>query len=146
VTRYCQQRDNHSCGPIALLNIDKFFGHRVTYKHLPHYSRWLRCRRPKGNDLGGTYTTAISQILGRASRRAWSKTKHFLRDGCIVVQTSRSGGHFYLMVTNGNGDIGVVNYRQYKYAAIQITPQKGAAMLKKAYRTWYVSKPTRRTR
>ncbi len=147
MTRYCQQRDEHSCGPVALLNIDKFFGHQVTYKHLPQYSRRVRCTRPQGRDLGGTYTTFISKILGRASRRSWKKAKQFLKDGgCVMVQTKIASGHFhlYLMVMNDNGDISVVNYHLDKYAAVQITPQRGAAMLKRALRNWYVSKPTRR--
>lgn len=147
MTRFCRQRDSHSCGPIALLNIDKFFGHRVTYKHLPKYSRRVGCHRPKGRDLGGTYTRAISKILGKASRRTWKGAKQFLRkgDGCIMVQTTYIG-HLYLIIMSDDGNIGVVNYYDQKYAAIQITPQMGAAMLRGAYRTWYVNKPTRKER
>ncbi len=141
MTRFCRQRDNHSCGPIALLNVDKFFGHRVTYKHLPQYYKRARCRNP-----GGTYTSDISKILGRASRRSWTEAKHFLNEfGCIVIQTAYTG-HLYLMVMSVKGNIGVVNYCHHEHTAIQITPQRGAAMLRKAFRTWYVSKPTRRRR
>lgn len=140
--RFCRQRDKYSCGPVALLNIDKFFGRRVTYQHLPRYSKRTKCK-----PVTGTKTKIMSKILGRATRRSWKKAKQFLTDGgCIVVlsQWEVNGeqmGHFYLMVTNYCNDIGVVNLYRDIYTAIRVTPQRAARILKTAERTWYVSKP-----
>ncbi len=136
MTRFCKQRDHYSCGPIALLNIDKFFGRRVTYKDLPRYRKRVQCKKTQW-----TTTQAISKILGRARRKTWPAAKRFLQSGCIVVQTKRIG-HFYLMVTNGRGDIGIVNVYRNGHCAIHITPQRASQMLRHAFRTWYVSGPT----
>jgi len=139
MTRFCKQRDDYSCGPIALLNIDKFFGRRVTYKDLPRYRKRVRCEKK----IGGTATRYISKVLGRAGRKTWPAAKRFLKNGCIAVQTKRVG-HFYLMVTNGHGDIGIVNYCNGP-CALHVSVQRASQMLRHAYRTWYVSEtPTKR--
>jgi hypothetical protein len=142
VTRYCLQRDHYSCGPVALLNADKFFGRRVAYRHLPRYSKRVRCQKGVG-----TRCKDMSKVLGRAKRKSWKKAKQFLKDGgCIVVQDKYTGydGHFYLIVTNYCGDIGMVNYYRNSYSAIHITPQRAARLLKIANRTWYIDKPIMR--
>jgi len=133
--RYCKQRDRYSCGAIALINIDKHFGQRATYKDLLWYQHLIDCTCPDG-----TYTRDISKVLGRARRRTWARAKQFLLSGnCIMVQNRRTRGHYYLMVTNGNGDIGIVNYCRHGHTATKITPQWAARLLKRAHRTWYVS-------
>jgi hypothetical protein len=135
MTRFCKQHDTYSCGPVALLNIDKFFGQRVTYKQLPRYSKRVQCVPPDG-----TFPEAISRILGRAKRKAWEKAKQFLKDGgCIMVQ---SKDHYYLMLMNHREDIGVVNYYGAGHGAIHISPQRASRWLKDARRTWYVDNTT----
>lgn len=41
--RYLKQQDDYSCGPIALMNILKWLGHRVLYKDLPKYKQLCYC-------------------------------------------------------------------------------------------------------
>jgi hypothetical protein len=88
----------------------------------------------------GTFPGAISRILGRAKRKTWKKAKQFLMDGnCIMVQAK---DHYYLVLMNYHGDIGVVNYYCAGHGAIHISPQRASRWLKDALRTWYVSKNT----
>ena len=137
MTRFCKQRERYACGPVALLNIDKFFGRRVTYQHLPRYSKRIEYKPGIGS-----LTRMMSKILGRATRMPWKKAKQFLKDGgCIVVQNKQKKGHFYLIVTNYYGDVGAVNLYRNGPTAIRVTSQRAARMLKTAYRTWYVNKP-----
>jgi len=137
MTRFCKQRDRYSCGPVALLNIDKHFGRQATYKDLPRYRKRVRCKYPSG-----TYTRAISKVLGRATRRSFKKAKQFLQDGnCIVVQTKRKKGHYYLVMID-RLDLGIVNIYQIGPCIHRIAPQELGSKLKNSYRTWYVKEAT----
>lgn len=135
--RFCKQRDKFSCGPIALLNIDKCFGRRVTYRDLPRYSKRVLCKSPDG-----TLTSEISKVIGRATRRSYKMAKQFIADGnCIIVQTKKYDGHYYLLVMD-QSMFGVVNrYRDWPCVK-HISRQQVGCILKKSYRTWYVSERT----
>ena len=135
--RFCKQRDHFSCGPVALLNVDKHFGQRVTYKDLPRYSKRVLCKSP-----GGTLTSEISKVIGRASRRTYKKAKQFIADGnCIIVQTKKYEGHYYLLVMD-QYMFGVVNRYGNWPCVRHISRQQAGRILKKSYRTWYISKKT----
>ena len=98
--RFCKQRDRYSCGAVALLNIDKFFGSRATYQDLPKYRKLVNC------DQHGTQDWDITRVLGRTSRCKWPKAKRFLQEkNCILIKW---WGHLFLMVMN-NYDIQIVN-------------------------------------
>lgn len=133
--RFCKQRDRYSCGAVALLNIDKFFGRRVTYQALPFYKKLVKCGQPYG-----TYRRNITRVLGRASRRGWKQAKLFLQKGnCILLETRwRDGeGHYYLMVMHKH-DIQIVNYFRNR-STFLINLRWAARLLKQAERTWYIS-------
>jgi len=140
--RFCKQRDKYSCGPIALLNIDKFYGERVTYADLKYYRKLVDCK-----PLQGTKTSAMSDVLGRASRRTWVKTKEFLQDGwsCLIIQTGDGRanrlGHYSLVVTDKGGRYILVNhYRGQEYAGVEISWREFYGLWRKAYRLWYVKR------
>ncbi len=139
--RYCKQRDQYSCGALALLNIDKFFGRRVTYKDLPKYRKLVNCHR-----VTGTQTPNISKVIGRASRRSWASAKWFLREGnCIMLLWDEGDvAHYFIMgmyyeefyvVNRFKPDVGVS-------AAYIASPQQAALYVRKSFRTWYVNKET----
>ncbi len=141
--RFCKQRDKYSCGAIALLNIDKFFGRQVTYQDLPKYQELVDCQ-----PVSGTQVSSISKVIGRASRRTWKSSKQFLSEGnCVMIL---SGGvdeaHYFIMsmcqhlkvffiVNRYRPDVGVS-------AAYIAPPQRAAMFLRNSVRTWYVNKET----
>ncbi len=132
--RFCKQRDKFSCGAVALLNADKFFGRRVTYRSLPLYKKLVRTGQH------GTYQRDMTRVLGRASRRGWKQAKRFLQEGnCIIVDVRwRDGeGHYYLMVIH-NYDIQIVNYFK-NLSTYPIDTKWASQLLKQARRTWYVN-------
>jgi len=141
--RFCKQRDQFSCGPVALLNADKFFGLKVTYRHLITYSLMLECT-PKH----GTLTSSMSKIIGRASRRSWENTEKFLQGctGCLIIQTGdgRAGrkGHFSLICRDRHGDYFLVNHFDRQYAAMPLKADLIRRYWKEAYRVWYLNKVT----
>ncbi len=139
--RYCKQRDRYSCGALALLNIDKFFGRPVTYKDLPKYKKLVDCKY-----VTGTQTPNISKVIGRASRRSWVSAKRFLSEGNCVMMLWDEGdvAHYFIMgmyyaefyvVNRFRPDVGVV-------AAYIASPQQAALYVRKSLRTWYVNKET----
>lgn len=144
--RFCKQRDKYSCGPIALLNIDKFYGESVVYIDLPYYQKLVDCRRK-----GGTRTNRMSDVLGRAKRKGWPKTKEFLSDGwsCLVIQTGDGiagrPGHYSIVIRDRDGTYVLVNHRLGKgYASEHINGQELYWLWRKAYRIWYVDKKIER--
>lgn len=139
--RYCKQRDTYSCGAIALLNVDKFFGRCVTYRDLPKYLAMVRC-----NTIDGTRMTYISKAIGRASRRTWKSSKQFLREGnCIILLIKEGGEGHYFVMGMYETEIFIVNrfLPSTGTAAAYVIPPSWAAMfLRTSKRTWYVDKAT----
>ena len=139
--RYCKQRDKYSCGAIALLNVDKFFGRWVTYQDLPKYQELVDCRRDEGTKI-----VRISKVIGRASRRAWESSRQFLRDGnCIMILCDEGAEAHYFVMIEEAGVIVVVNRFNHGVgtpSTCKISPQYATRMLRSALRTWYVDKET----
>ena len=138
--RFCKQRDRYSCGPVALLNIDKFYGELVAYRDLPYYRALVDCTPSKG-----TLTSSMSDVLGRARRKGWKKTKEFLSDGwsCLVIQTGDGiagrPGHYSIVIRDRHGTYVLVNHRRGQgYASVIISWQELFWLWKKAFRIWYV--------
>jgi len=125
---------------MALLNADKFFGRDITYRHLPAYQKMVHCA-PKH----GTYTSDMSNVLGRASRRSWKTTKKFLHGHCLIIQTGdgKRGrkGHYSLICMDRQGDYFLVNHYKAAYAAVAVSWQKVYWLWRKAHRVWYVNEP-----
>ena len=136
--RFCKQRDQYSCGPVALLNVDKFYGKQVTYANLPHYKKLVDCSHPNG-----TRTRSMSNVLGRASRKNWQRTKDFLDGGCLIIQTgdgiAKHPGHYSIILKDIHGTYILVNHYHSKgYASIITNWQVVYWLWQKAYRIWYV--------
>lgn len=133
--RFCKQRDRYSCGAIALLNIDKFFGRHVTYRNLPQYKKLTKCSK-----ADGIFLYEMTEILGRASRRKWKQAQRFLQEGnCILLSVRRkdNSGHFYLMIIYDH-DIQIVNYSK-SHTLFSISSRLASQLLKQAERTWYIN-------
>lgn len=142
--RFCKQRNRFSCGPIALLNADKFFGLKVTYRHLPAYKLMVDC-----TPAHGTLTTRMSKMLGRASRRSWDNTEKFLRGcmGCLILQTGDGRGarrgHYSLICRDRKGDYYLVNhFNDQQYAALVVDRDEIQRLWEEAHRVWYIDKLT----
>jgi len=139
MTRFCKQRDRYSCGPVALLNIDKHFGRQATYKDLPRYRKRVRCKRPDGTNPSGTYLHQMRKVLGRPSRRKFEKAKEFLRSGgCIVVMVNEH----YFIITMDHIGIATVNCWRSGPCVCHVYPKVLKKKLDTAYRTWYVKQRT----
>jgi len=134
--RFCKQRDRYSCGAVALLNVDKFFGRRATYRDMPKYRKLVNCV-----NTHGTRHSDMTRVLGRASRRGWKHAKRFLDErNCILISTKwrNGGGHYYLMLIH-NYDIQIVNFFS-DLSTFSISSQRASRLLKRAKRTWYINK------
>jgi len=107
--RYIRQRDQFSCGPVAIINTLKFLGCNITYKDLPLVQNLCKCKSPDGTNPENL-EKALS-MLGICFER---KIKPSLKDidghiksrGAILLNYCISMGHYSLCV----GKSGTNNY------------------------------------
>jgi hypothetical protein len=75
--RYLGQRDHYRCGPIALLNLNKWLGRAVTGNDLRHHERLCGCRNPNG-----TSSRDFSGAVGNRGRRlSYTGFKRLIESG-----------------------------------------------------------------
>lgn len=92
--RWLRQYDKSSCGPIALINLDKWLGKSVTKRDLTGY-RWLcDCHLP-----WGTSTTNFSRVAGQSLRYHYSYRlfkRHLLsgKSAVILMQQGPAVRHY----------------------------------------------------
>ena len=55
--RYIKQRNKHTCGPIAVINILKWLGCKTTYKDFPLIKAMCKCNRE------GTYSSNVDKTI-----------------------------------------------------------------------------------
>jgi hypothetical protein len=94
--RWLRQRDKFSCGPIALINLDKWRGKSVTNRDLPRYQRRCSCRHPRG-----TVIANFSRIVGRPHYRLNYRRfkQHLLSGGTAIINIvwAYGVGHFFFV-------------------------------------------------
>jgi len=112
-TRYIRQRDQFSCGPVAVINTLKFLGCNVTYKSLPLVQRLCKCKSPDG-----TNPEDLEQALSVFGISFKRKIKPSLKDidnhiknhGAILLNYCISIGHYSLCIgKNGKNNYTLVN-------------------------------------
>jgi hypothetical protein len=116
VRRYLGQRDHYRCGPVALLNLDKWSGHDVTAGDLRHYEWRCRCRNPQG-----TSSRNFSRAVGKRGRRlSYAGFKRLIESGGAAVllthKPNRRHGHYWFVpgiARRNDGRMGflAVNFR-----------------------------------
>jgi len=94
--RWLRQRDKFSCGPVALINLDKWRGKSVTNRDLLQYRRRCHCRQPRG-----TVVANFSQIVGQPHRHLnYQRFKrHLLSGGVAIINIvwANGCGHFFFV-------------------------------------------------
>lgn len=106
--RYIGQRDQYSCGPLAILNILKWAGYDITSKYLPNLRRYCK------TDENGTDTKNISKVLERYSKlkvecvpfiTIKNLHNHIENGGAAIIEVSwfdeikkQTTGHYYIIV------------------------------------------------
>jgi hypothetical protein len=86
-TRYLRQRDQYSCSAIALLNLDKWRGIRVTQKNLAQYKKLCHA-----DVLTGVERRQFESIVGRKGRKL-SYTNLKKHHGAVILETEWTDGH-----------------------------------------------------
>ena len=111
--KWIKQRDEYSCGPVAIINILKWLGVNATYKWLPAVQNLCRC------DIDGTSTADIESALKRLcikykKRMSPSLKKiddHLNRNGIALVEYyyAQDEGHFALCIKKTKKQYTLVN-------------------------------------
>lgn len=93
--RWLRQYDGFSCGPVALINLDKWRGKPVTNQDLPRYRRRCRCR-PKH----GTFDTNFAHAVGSRPRHLTYQhfKQHLLSGGVAIISAWLDGGKHLFFV------------------------------------------------
>lgn len=93
-TRYLRQPDHYCCSAIALLNLDKWRGIKVTKKNLPQYKRLC-----KTDPITGTQRKQFNLVAGKRGRKLsyGDLKKH---NGAIILESWWPDGwtHCYLIL------------------------------------------------
>src|SRR5271157_3484288 len=80
-TRYLKQQDKYSCSAVALLNLDKWRGIKVTKKNLPQYKQLLNTK------ISGTTSEQFNRVVGRKGKRlTYQQLKNHL--GVVILETT----------------------------------------------------------
>lgn len=119
-SRWIKQRDLHSCGPVALMNLQKWIGHPVTYASDFHYwKKKCKCNHdgspldafvnslysikdikisPRSIPSLETIDSALQQGKAVVMKSAFMGKKEL--DGHYFLVTERSPRHFFCVNTN----------------------------------------------
>lgn len=120
--RYIKQRDDTSCGPVAIINVLKWLGCKVTYKYLD-MARFL-CKWYDGStgesgttDRGLRHALNILKIhaIHKSSKSLKILDRHIEKGGIAIVEyvipgcSIEKGWHFALCVGKENDSYIIVN-------------------------------------
>ena len=86
-TRYLRQQDKYSCSAVALLNLDKWRGLKVTKKNLPQYIKLCQAK-----PFVGTFQKQFDKVVGRRGRRLTYK-QFKQHPGATLFETFYPDGH-----------------------------------------------------
>ncbi len=103
--RYCLQRDNHSCGPVAVVNILKCLGYKATYKQVDELRELLLTCNKYGTEE--EYILLYLRFYGILVHRVGKieKGKVYF----VLAKYEEDVGHY--MVINGSK---IINYASKK--------------------------------
>ena len=86
--RFCKQRDQYSCGAVAVLNVLKWAGCKVTYSNLPALRKLCKCNQPNGTK---------KQDLESALKALGIRFKRYTRPTLKMMDTHLDGGGIVLL-------------------------------------------------
>lgn len=117
--RYLRQTDTYACTALALLNLDKWRGLRVTRKNLSEYKKLCRSHKTLG-----TARSQLVRITGKQGRRiTYDQLKK--NNGAAIFETEWTDGlkHSYLVLgwsTNGKrfGWLAINYVTKHTYALV----------------------------
>jgi len=100
--RFLGQRDSYHCGPIALLNLDKWLGCKVTRRDLPHYTKLLGCCRRHGTPAENFWRTT-GQNGGPLTYRRFKRQIESGTAAVVLTKYPARNGpwHYYLVPCTG---------------------------------------------
>jgi len=136
--RWLRQQDRYSCGPIALINLDKWRGKHVTKHDLPKYRRRCRCGR-----LFGTTIVNFIHTVGKSYwRPTYQHFKRYLLSGGVAIidcyWTNGSGHYFFVCGiydhTDGRRGFLAINYYEHQTMTL-LSPQEMVSLLRRG-RIW----------
>lgn len=131
MVRYVKQKDNTSCGPIALINTLKWLGYSVSYDFL-HIARYMcKCESNRSKDGGGTTDMNFERALksfGIKKKRKIQPTikeldKHIDSGGIAIIsyfntypmcKFKKDAGHFALCISRTSRTYMMVNDKDNK--------------------------------
>lgn len=135
--RWLRQRDTFSCGPIALINLDKWRGKSVTNQDLPRYRRQCHCHRPRGNSIAD-----FSRVAGRSHYRLdYHRFKRHLLSGgtaIINIRWPSGGGHYFFVrgIADYNGCQGFLAVNFHADETLTLLSWQHIFALLQRGRTW----------
>lgn len=117
---YIKQRDEFSCGPVAIINALKWAGHDYTYQALPTIRRLCRCKDE------GTHSENLTRGLEKLKKRNKLKFKYndleyptllkidkHLKKGSLIFlyrENNQDIGHYIFINSKKENWYSVVNY------------------------------------
>jgi hypothetical protein len=117
MTRFLAQRDEYSCGPIAIINALKWLGYAFTGADLPKLRRW--CQTDKYLGTPTKSMTATLAKLGIKStlkyRITFSELNMYLKQGkCVIIGSygfgkNKDDGHWYFVPEKSGDGFRVIN-------------------------------------
>lgn len=115
--RYIKQRDDYSCGPVALINILKWLGRKCTYTDLAMVKRLCNCNQNGTNSHNMENALRVLGIKGKhvSNLNLLEAVKH-LEEGIILLDAFISEDednienyHYFLCVDYDDYHFHVIN-------------------------------------
>jgi hypothetical protein len=132
IIRFCKQRGKCDCGPVLLLNLDKWRDRKVTYRDIKFYKKIANFGK------GGISAYSLSQVLGKDDYiHTYAQVSKYLKnDGAVVFF---DGDHVFLGLCDTAGNYRVINRSCVGPTDKKISHQKLQSIVKKCS-SWLVNK------
>lgn len=118
--RYVKQRDHYTCGPIAVINICKWAGYKVTLKEIKKFKKLTNC-------IDGTYSEDLEKALKKLGKKYFQLgakledkevtirkiERHCKKKGIVLLNyqwPDSTSFHYILVIKLTKHRVRVVNY------------------------------------
>ena len=136
--RFLGQRNKSGCGPVALLNLHKWQGRKVTRRDLPRYTALLGCCRRHGTPAENFSRT--TQHHGYVLTYRQFKREINCDKAAVLLTKTRRSWHYYLVVGIGHG---ASNPRRQGFIAINTNNGRGTvSLINWPYMKWLLKHST----
>lgn len=105
--RYTKQNNNYGCGPIAIINLLKWSGHRATIKtHYEFLEKACATKDPDGHEYSGTKAKDFDRVLHQVGKRVSLKVVHrMIPTYRGIVNHLEKGGSVVLLHKSDHGNL-----------------------------------------